>query len=211
MQEVISNLPGFLEAAASIQRDYPAARFAIAAFNEQQAELARQQARDLPVPWEVHVGRTPELIRLASCCLACSGSVSLELLYHEKPTVILYRVSFLAYLGQRLFRRVKYITLVNLLASREPFPKDLSTFDPDRPGGEAVPFPEYLTFRNVSQRMAAHIVRWLQDPQEYEARRRELRGLKERFAHPGATRVAAELILRMLGSDVPSRSRPQAA
>jgi hypothetical protein len=106
---------------------------------------------------------------------------------------------------------VKYITLVNLLASREPFPNDLSTFDPDRPGGEAVPFPEYLTFRDVSQRMAAHVVRWLQSPQEYEARRRELRSLKERFAHPGATRVAAELILRMLASGVPSRSRPQAA
>ena len=42
------------------------------------------------LPIEVCVGRTPELIHLADCCMAVSGSVSLELLYHTKPTVILY-------------------------------------------------------------------------------------------------------------------------
>ncbi len=41
---------------------------------------------------EVFVGRTPELIRLAECCLAVSGSVSLELLYQCKPTAILYSI-----------------------------------------------------------------------------------------------------------------------
>ena len=38
-------------------------------------------------------GKTPELMRLADCCMAVSGSVSLELLYHTKPTVILYWIS----------------------------------------------------------------------------------------------------------------------
>ena len=52
----------------------------------------------------------------ANCCMACSGSVSLELLYHATPTVILYWVSRSAFFVQRLFRKVKYITLLNLLA-----------------------------------------------------------------------------------------------
>ena len=47
---------------------------------------------------------------------AVSGSVSLELLYHATPTVILYWISRLAYFVQGFFRKVKYITLVNLLA-----------------------------------------------------------------------------------------------
>ena len=38
------------------------------------------------------------------------------MLYHAKPTVILYWISRPAYFVQTLFRNVKYITLVNLLA-----------------------------------------------------------------------------------------------
>ena len=45
------------------------------------------------LPVEVCVGKTPELMRLADCAMAVSGSVSLELLYHTTPTVILYWIS----------------------------------------------------------------------------------------------------------------------
>jgi lipid-A-disaccharide synthase len=70
----------------------PQARFAIASFKESQAELARQAVAASGLEIEVCVGRTPELIQLAEVCMAVSGSVSLELLYQTKPTVILYRV-----------------------------------------------------------------------------------------------------------------------
>jgi lipid-A-disaccharide synthase len=210
-QEVELNLPWFLEAATHIHREHPTARFAIAAFNEQQAEMVREQLRDVTLPVEVHVGRTTELIHAATCCMACSGSVSLELLYHEKPTVILYRVHWWQYAGQTVLRRVKYITLVNLLASRDPFPPDLSTFDPDRPDAERVPFPEYLALRNVSDRMAAHISRWLRDPAERAARIEQLRTLKVRYAHPGATRTAADFLLTRLSGPAVAQSPPQAA
>ena len=52
----------------------------------------------------------------AACAMACSGSVSLELLHYAVPTVILYWISRPAYFVQGLFRKSKYITLVNLLA-----------------------------------------------------------------------------------------------
>jgi lipid-A-disaccharide synthase len=58
-------------------------------------------------------------MHLAACAMACSGSVSLELLHHTTPTVILYWVNRLAYRVQDAFRTVKYITLVNLLAEWE--------------------------------------------------------------------------------------------
>ena len=62
------------------------------------ARKSGRASRDCPI--EVHVGRTPELIHLADCCMAVSGSVSLELLYQTKPTVILYWISRLAYFVQ---------------------------------------------------------------------------------------------------------------
>ena len=88
---------------------------------------------DLPV--EVYVGRTAEIIEAADCAMAVSGSVSLELLYHTKPTVILYYISRFAYFVQTFFRKVRYITLVNLLTATDLFPKRVATYDPERSDG----------------------------------------------------------------------------
>jgi lipid-A-disaccharide synthase len=130
-QEVVKNLQGFLITAAEIHRRVPDARFAIAGFNEKQAAMARGQVAGLDFPVDVFVGRTPELIRLSHCCLACSGSVSLELLAHAKPTVIMYRVGWLFYtLGRTFFMKVKFITLVNLMAAEDPFLRGGAKYDP---------------------------------------------------------------------------------
>src|SRR5581483_5237867 len=119
-QEVKLNLPLLLKAAAHVRRECPDVRLAIASYNDRQAELARELVAAGPVPADVFVGRTPELIEAAECCLACSGSVSLELLYHAKPAVIVYRVGWLTYSLFRPLINVRYITLVNLLASPQP-------------------------------------------------------------------------------------------
>jgi len=197
-QEVHSNLPYFIQAAAEIRRQVPGVRLAIAAFKAHQAEFARQLVKQANLPIEVHVGRTPELIRLADCCMACSGSVSLELLYHTKPTVILYWISPLAYRVQRHFRKVKYITLVNLLNTDELYPADLTPYDPGQPDAHRVLFPEYLTCENKSPQIAAQIVAWLQDDAARQSRVDELRALREKVAHGGASSHAAEYILAQL-------------
>ncbi|MGA2621662.1 MAG: hypothetical protein ABSF26_29020 [Thermoguttaceae bacterium] len=147
---------------------------------------------------EIHSGKTPELMQLADCTMACSGSVSLELLYYTKPTVILYQISRPAYALQRHFRKVKYITLVNLLATGELYPADLSPYDPSQPGAEQVPFPEYLTCADRSERIAAHVIEWLRDPVSRAARVAELEQLKARVAHAGASARAADYILDAL-------------
>jgi lipid-A-disaccharide synthase len=197
-QEVVHNLPAFLRAARLIEEQAPGVRFAVASFDERQARLARDLVHTSGVAAEVFVGRTGELAQLAECCLACSGSVSLELLHHGKPAVILYSIGRLAYAVQALFRRVKYITLVNLLAADELNPRDLAPFDPAQPGAEQVPFPEYLTCRDKSRELAAHIVTWLADEPSRQAYIARLEELRLRFGHAGASRRAAEYIVRHL-------------
>ena len=98
-------------------------------------------------------------MQLADCCMACSGSVSLELLHHATPTVILYWISRTAYFVQRFFRKVKYITLVNLLAG-------------DGRGEEI--FPEYLTCEDRSAAIAGHVIEWLSDAAKRQSRVAEL-------------------------------------
>ena len=198
-QEVNSNLGGFLKAAAYVRRAVADVRFAVAAFKPHQAEIATQQVAASGLPVTVYCGKTPELMRLADCCMACSGSVSMELLYHTKPTVILYSISPLAFRVQAMFRKVKYITLVNILSTGDLFPEDLSPFDPKQPDAERVLFPEYLTCEDKSEQIAKHVIEWLTDSASREALVARLDELKARVAHGGASAKAAEYILKALG------------
>ena len=98
-QEVTHNLPWFLKAAAHVRGGSARAcgsPWPRSSRTRRRSPGSRRPQAGLPI--EVYVGKTPELIRLAECCMAVSGSVSLELLYHTKPTVILYWISRLAYL-----------------------------------------------------------------------------------------------------------------
>jgi lipid-A-disaccharide synthase len=194
-QEVTKNLKWFLEAAALVQVRIPGVRFAVAAFKPHQAQLAQQMIAQARLPIEVYVRKTPELISLADCCMACSGSVSLELLYHRKPTVVLYWISPLAFRVQQFFRRVKYITLVNLLTAKELFPADTTPYTPDDADAARVLFPEYLTCEDKSLFIASHLIQWLACENQRESVVAELAKLKARVGHGGASRSAAELIL----------------
>jgi lipid-A-disaccharide synthase len=198
-QEVTNNLPAFLKAAGLIRQRIPDVRFAIAAFNDKQAALARKLVTDSVQDVPVHVGRTPELIHLAECCLACSGSVSLELLWHEKPTVIHYKASRLLYaIGRYLAMTVRYVTLVNILAAEDAFSGIRRPYDPKETGAEKIPFPEYPTYQDKSLDLADHIVQWLNDEDEMRRKVLQLRRLKSQFAQPGASLRGAEYILAHL-------------
>jgi lipid-A-disaccharide synthase len=199
-QEVQSNLVYFLKAARLIQKRVPAARFAIAAFKPSQAEFARNALASSGLSAEVHVGRTAEIIHASDCAMAVSGSVSLELLYHTKPTVILYYISRLAFFVQRFFRKVRYITLVNLLTATDLFPKRVATYDPAEPGDAGVLMPEYLTCEDKSEQVAAHVIEWLTEPASRTARVTQLAELKDRVGHGGASRRAADYLLDALDS-----------
>lgn len=202
-QEVTHNLKWFLKAAAIVHERLPDVRFAIASFKPHQAEFARRQVAESGLPIDVHVDKTPELIHLATCAMAVSGSVSLELLYHTCPTVILYWVSRPALLTHTLLRKlkivgVKYITLVNLLTADELFPRDTTPFDPSQPGAEKVLFPEYLTCEDRSPQIAAHVIEWCGNEQSRAWRVAQLQNLKARICHSGASATAAEYLLNVL-------------
>jgi lipid-A-disaccharide synthase len=207
-QEVEHNLHWMLKTAALVHAQVPDVRFAIASFKPQQADFARTLAARSNLPVEVFLRRTPELIELAECCLAVSGSVSLELLSAAKPTVVLYWISRLAYFVQGFFRQVPYITLVNLLVAKELFPARVRPFDPDSPGAEQVVFPEYLTCEDRTADMARHLVDWLRDGRKRTDCIGRLAALREKVAHGGASSRAADYILAELALLPPRPPRP---
>lgn len=207
-QENKSNLHWMLKAAERVRREVPGARFAIASFKASQAEYARKLVAESGLPVDVHVNRTPELIEAATCTMAVSGSVSLELLYHTKPSVILYHVSKFAYALQQKFRKVRYITLVNLLTTSDLFPAEPAVYDPKSPVDSHVLMPEYLTANDPTERVANHVIGWLKD---YTARAdlvQRMAELRDRVAHGGASERAADYIVEAMS---PRDQQPAAA
>jgi lipid-A-disaccharide synthase len=178
-QEVLANAPLMLAVAERIHAAEPSCRFAVAAFNTPQASMIRQLLTGAGLPIEVHVGRTPELIELAHCCLAVSGSVSLELLYRLKPSVIIYKVAPAGLFLARQLKTCQYICLVNLLANAEIY-------------------PEFLTSGEPSEAITQRIVSWIRDPAERQAVVDQLQTIRTRVAVPGACERAAQYILMRL-------------
>jgi len=177
--ELQYNLSSLLRAAALVHAWRPDARFLVACLREKHRQQVEASLQGLSIPIEAHIGRTPEIIHLAHSCLAVSGSVSLELLYRGKPSVVVYRHRWISIMLAHLLKRVPYITLVNLLADKELF-------------------PEFFRVGCPADKMADHVVRWLNDRTAYETLCGELAALRERVAAPGACERAADAVLAMV-------------
>ncbi len=179
-REVAANAGMILAAARKVHAARPDTRFLVAAYNDRQAAAVRA-ALPPGVPIDVHVGRTPEVIELADACVAVSGSVGLELMYRAKPTVVVYRLKpTTLWLVMRLVK-VRYMSLVNLLAGEELY-------------------PEIPTSRDESDRIAGHLLEWLTDPVRRGALVGRLEALRDRVAVPGACERAAAYILGAAGA-----------
>lgn len=213
-QEIDANLGSLLEAAAIVRRAVPDVRVVIGALHQRHADLITARGAG---GLEIVAGRSRELMAEATAAIAVSGSVSLELLSARVPTVIVYRISALAYVVQSFFRHARFITLVNLLAARDPVgpvkpvwraPTGVPPADP-----EAL-FPEYLAVEDPAARAASHVIEWLGDPAARRAVVGRLDHVARQVEHPGSADRAAAAVVAIASGGAPlgaSRPRRQAA
>ena len=197
-QEVVRNLPDMVRAAseAGSETSRRSLRCCLPARAPQGTGASKSSrgsiAGEGPSPGlaiEVHAGRTPELIRLARVAWAVSGSVGLELMVEALPSVVLYKVKRFDLWVARWFIKSKYISLVNLLADAEVF-------------------PEYLTWRDVSDELVRWAIAWLDDSEARARATASLLMLRHHVARPGASDRAAERIVAWLRQHRQVRRRP---
>lgn len=205
-QEIEGVLGTLLQSAAIIRRSVPGARFAIGALHDRHArridEMLRANREASGLGIEVHAGRTRSLIGEATAAIACSGSVSLELLAARVPTVIVYRISGFAYIVQSWFRRARFITLVNLLACREPIGPVQPVLVPPiavPPADPEAVYPEYLAVSVPAERSAVHVVEWLTDAAQRRRTLERIEAVAATVARPGSAARAAEAVLTIAG------------
>ena len=123
-------------------------------------------------------GRAPDVLAAADAAIVASGTATLEAALAPVPMVVVYRLSWLSWFIARLLVRVKFVSLVNLLAGR-------------------VLVPELLQRRCTPELIAEHAAPLLDGGPAREAQLAGLRALGEELAPAGsphaARRAAAEL------------------
>lgn len=129
-------------------------------------------------------GRAPEVLAGAGAAIVASGTATLEAALALTPMVVVYRTSWVSWLVGRALVRLKFISLVNLLAGRALVPELLqSDCTPQRIAGAASPL--------------------LRDTPERQAQIEGMRSLRDELApphSPPAARRAAEEVLALLGA-----------
>ena len=127
-------------------------------------------------------GRAPELLAASRAAIVASGTATLEAALAQTPLVVVYKTNWLTWLIGRLLVRVRFVSLVNLLAGRALVPELLQTeCTPDRIAAAAAPL--------------------LEESPERAAQLAGLRELRETLAPAGAphaARRAAAEVLQLL-------------
>ncbi len=181
--EAMRHLPALAGAVRRLERN-PGVRFLIALpagfWNHGREEL-RRQIGSLPV--KVVEGRTWDAIASSDLVLAASGTVTIEATFLGTPMVTFYRVAPLTWLLGRRLVDVPFYSMVNLVAGRGIV-------------------PELIQNEMTGERLAAAAQRLLDDGDEREKMRQDLRVLADRLAGASDPMArAAELTRQVLRMD----------
>lgn len=182
-QEVKTLLPVFLAAAALMTEETANMVFLLPlASTLTMADLVDNGLNDYcPGSIDLRVVKEERYELMAACdaVMAASGTVTLELAILGVPMVVAYRLSRLSYIFGRWLIKVKYASLVNLVAGREVVPELLQN--------EATP-----------EKIGRALLPLLQDADRSSAMRRQLAGVRRQLGEEGASDRAAQVALEII-------------
>jgi lipid-A-disaccharide synthase len=174
-------LPDLIAAARLVRRDVPGAQFVLARAPRLADDLLEPATRAASatdaLPLAIVDGRADDVLAASDVVLTASGTATVQTALHERPMVIVYRLSKLTYAVGRPFMKIDTFGMVNLVAERKIAPELIQDdFTPECAAREIVTL---LTDEGARSRMIEAI-----------------RDVKRKLGGPGASRRAAEAILR---------------
>jgi lipid-A-disaccharide synthase len=123
-------------------------------------------------------GRADDVLAASDVVITASGTATVQAALHERPMVVVYRLSELTYRIGKPFVKVDTYAMANLVAGRRVVPELIQRdFTPDR--------------------VAAETVSFLTDSGRYTAARDALREVRAKLGAPGASGRAAAAILEV--------------
>lgn len=177
--EIDRLLPGMLGAAERIQKAMPDVQFVLPRASSIKQELIEYYLSASDVDVKVVDAFRYNVRNAMDFALVKSGTSTLETAILGCPMVIVYKVSFLAWIIAKSLVKLPYIGLVNIVA------------------GEMI-VPELLQDEATPMNIADKTLELLGDEKRLENVRYALQKVKEKLGGPGASRRAAEQVLEVV-------------
>lgn len=184
-QEIRDNLSRMLRAASSATEDY---QLVVAGAPGIEPSFYEQWMRGFSAP--VVYGQTYSLLQHSTAALVTSGTATLETALFRVPQVVCYYIGmgWFVSLMRRLFLKIPYISLVNLIANREVVPELVA---------------DGMTINNIRR----HLLSILPGGAQRERMLSDYEDVARRLGKPGASRQAAEHMLSALSFSPDERVR----
>jgi lipid-A-disaccharide synthase len=111
-QQEIKNMLGIM---SKVAHSFPGLKFKVAAINDFPIDFYKQLAPNLEIVFDA----TYELLSQAHAAVVTSGTATLETALFKVPQVVVYKTNPITYYIAKLFVKLKYISLANILAEKK--------------------------------------------------------------------------------------------
>ena len=169
-------VPVMAEAMPRVRARVPAVQFTVACAPNLPEDAFAPLAR-VPRTALVHQ-RSDEVIASSDVAVTASGTATVQCALHERPMVVVYRLSALTYAVGKPFVKVNTYAMPNLVAGRTIV-------------------PELIQDGLTPSRVVEETVSLLTDTERHARTRKALRDVREQLGAPGASGRAAEAILEI--------------
>lgn len=182
-QEIAKILPLFLQAAVKLDSEIEKCVFLLP-LAETLTEDDMRMPGNMGENLDIRIIKDQRYEAMAACdaAMAASGTLTMELALLKVPMVVCYRVATISYLLAKPFIKVKYASLVNLVAEKEVV-------------------PELLQYEATSENIYTKMLYLLTSRDAREVMRQELELVCERLGEPGASKRAAKLAFAMMAAE----------
>jgi lipid-A-disaccharide synthase len=174
-------LPDLASAIPLIRAQVPRAQFVIAAAPSLDDSLFAAALGERPATGAGPVivrDRTDDVVNAADVVVTASGTATVQTALHERPMVVVYRLSRATYMVGKPFVLVDMYAMPNLVAGRRVV-------------------PELIQDDFTPRAVAEETLRLLRDPTLYETMRANLHDVRGRLGASGASGRAADAVLKV--------------
>ena len=178
-KEIERLLPVMLGAAQILYAQNNRLQFVLMQASSVSKSLIEKFTSRCSLPLKIIQDQTYDAINASNLCMVTSGTATLETAILQKPMIVVYKTSLLTWLLAKFLIKIPYIGLVNVVAGKKIV-------------------PECIQFEATPQKIAQEINLICTDERKMTEIKSELQKVKASLGNPGASRRAAEAVVKVL-------------
>lgn len=176
-QEIANLLEPMLEGAKIISKERARAKFFLPVAPGIDKFYLEDKIKQYDLQVKLCEGNTYDLMNCCDFAIATSGTVTLEVALMNLPSIVLYKMSNITYRIAKIFVKIKYFSLPNILVN------------------EAI-LPELLQDEVNGENIARYAKAWYKEQPTAEQTKLNLIKVKSKLGEPGVAQKTAKLILQ---------------